>query len=166
VIFPESFPSRNHTILHWDDNLGNSLPWVLLLIPNFTSILNWLLFEILTELDLEEVLCFMICMKLFQPRTQNVVWMRIWLDCFLVLLLLSFRGGYKRVLDNVVPVAISCLGVLTYGLYHISFRSFITAKINNLPINGCFALHHGIFGVLCPSEPPASHTSFSYPHHT
>ena len=67
MILPERLPGRNKAVLLRDDNLGNSLPGILLRIPDLSGVFDGLIFEILAKLDLEEVLGLVLAMKFLQP---------------------------------------------------------------------------------------------------
>lgn len=73
MILPERLPRRDHTILLWNDDLRNSLPWVLLFIPDFPCIFNWLVLEILAQLHLEEVFGVVLGVEFGQPVAEDMV---------------------------------------------------------------------------------------------
>ena len=89
MVFPERLPSRNHTVLLGNDNLGHSLPRVFLSIPLFSSILNRLILEVLAKLYLEEILRVILGKELLQPIAQNMVGMNVGIYLLFVELLLS-----------------------------------------------------------------------------
>ena len=89
MVFPERLPSRNHTVLLGNDNLGHCLPRVFLSIPLFSSILNRLILEVLAKLYLEEILRVILGKELLQPIAQNMVGMNVGIYLLFVELLLS-----------------------------------------------------------------------------
>ena len=119
VMLPERLPSRNKTVLLRNGNLGNSLPWILLRIPDLSSVFDGLIFEIFAKLDLEEVLSVVLAMKFLQPVRQNVIWVRIWLYSILIKILLCLWWWNKAVLDNIVTESVSSLRILT-GRLHLT----------------------------------------------
>jgi hypothetical protein len=89
MVFPESLPSRNHTVLLGNDNLGHSLPRVFFSIPLLSSVLNRLILEVLAELNLEEILRIILGIEVLQPIAQNMVRMKFGIYLLFVQLLLS-----------------------------------------------------------------------------
>jgi hypothetical protein len=89
MVFPESLPSRNHTVLLGNDNLGHSLPRVFLSIPLLSSVLNRLILKVLAKLNLKEILRIILGIELLQPIAQNMVRMKVGIYLLFVELLLS-----------------------------------------------------------------------------
>ena len=95
-----------------NENLCNSLPRVVVGIPDLPRVLNWLIFEILAELDLEEIFGIVLSVKFFQPIAENVVRMGVWLNRFFVGLRLCLSGWDETIFHNIVTESISGLGIL------------------------------------------------------
>jgi hypothetical protein len=89
MVFPESLPSRNHTVLLGNDSLGHSLPRVFFSIPLLSSVLNRLILEVLAKLNLEEILRTILGIEVLQPIAQNMVRMKFGIYLLFVELLLS-----------------------------------------------------------------------------
>ena len=106
-VLPEVLQGVVERVLFRYVKTSNGLPWVLLRVPNFTSVLNWLVFEVLTELDLEEILWegqsvsklgmeshanlgIMLFVEVLQPAVKNVRTI-FWLDGLVIELPLGLR---------------------------------------------------------------------------
>jgi hypothetical protein len=96
-----------------NDNPCNSLLKVLVGIPNLPRILNWLIFQVLAELNLGEILGIMLSVEFFQPITENVIRMGVWLNGFFVSFLLSLSGWHEIIFHNIVTKSICGLGILS-----------------------------------------------------
>jgi len=95
-----------------NENLCNSLPRVVVGIPDLPRVLNWLIFEILAELNLEEIFGIVLPVKFFQPIAEDVVRMGVWLNRFFVGLRLCLSGWDETIFHNIVTESISGLGIL------------------------------------------------------
>ena len=115
MILPEHFPVIVEAILWREDNFGDRLEWILLRVPDCPGILDWLFLQILTELDLEQIGCLMLCMKLLQPTLQDVGPVSQ-VDLLLMKLLLRLALWHENVFHHVITKPVRRLTVLAYAL--------------------------------------------------
>lgn len=92
MFFPECLSSSSQTILGGDEDLRNRLLMAFLLIPRPSSILDGLIFEILAELCLKEILRVIVSVKTLRPFTNNGVGMLVSVDIMLIMFPLSSCG--------------------------------------------------------------------------
>ncbi len=109
MILPESLPRRQEAILLRDDHLSYRLPRILLGIPSYPHILDRLLFDVLQELELQEVFGVMVLMEFLQPVAQDMVGVRVGLDGLLVQLPLRFGRRDQAEFGYIVPEAVGGL---------------------------------------------------------
>lgn len=116
MVLPECLPRRQEAVLLRDDNLGYCLPGILLRIPGYSDVLDGLLFDILQELELQQVFRVMISVEFLQPVAQDVVGVGVWLDRLFVQLPLRVRRRDQAEFGYIVTKAVSCLRILPRGL--------------------------------------------------
>jgi len=63
MIFPKSLARSLEAVLLWNHNLRHRLPWILFGIPHFSSILNRLIFQVLAQLELEQIVGLIVCVE-------------------------------------------------------------------------------------------------------
>lgn len=137
MILPESLKLVIETILLRNHQLGDRLPWILLGIPHFADVLDWLVFEVLAQLDLQEIFSVVFLVEIFQPAVKDVRAV-CWLDGFVTKFLLRFGARYEAVFADVVAEAIRCLGVLTCG-FHVCVFDLVSVFLE-VRVGTCFEM--------------------------
>ena len=89
VVLPESLQLVIKRILFWYLQPRYRLPWVFLWIPDLARVLHWLILEVLTELELEEILRVVLGVEIAQPLAQNIRFVLLGLNGLVVELLLG-----------------------------------------------------------------------------
>jgi hypothetical protein len=86
----------------------------LLRIPNLASIFDGLIFQVLAQLDLEQVLCVMLLVEILQPSVKDIRAV-CGFDRLIIELLLCLGVGDKTILDDIVAKTVGSLGILPCG---------------------------------------------------
>lgn len=74
MILPESLPRRQEAVLLQDHDLSYRLPRILLNVPSYSNILDGLLFDVLQELELQQIFDVMV-VEFLQPVAEDVIGM-------------------------------------------------------------------------------------------
>ncbi len=116
MILPKGLELIIERVLLRDDKPRNRLPRVSLRVPHLTHVLYRLVFKVLTELELEQVLGIVRFMEVLEPLAQDVGLMLIRFDRLVVQLLLRLARGCKAELGDVVTESVRSLRVLSCRL--------------------------------------------------
>lgn len=72
VVLPEGLQLIVKGILLRDLKERHGLPWVLLRFSNLSHVLHWLVFKVLAQLELEEILGIVILVEVGQPSVEDI----------------------------------------------------------------------------------------------
>ncbi|KAG9533585.1 heme-dependent catalase, partial [Aureobasidium melanogenum] len=122
MILPESLSLKVEALLLGDLDCSHGLPGILFRVPDLAGILDRLVVQILTQLDLKEVLCVVCGMEVLEPA-----------------LTLCLTRRHQAVLHNIISEAVGGLRVLAsalqMGIAHFVARSLQFSVVALLEVN-------------------------------